>query len=98
MVTVTVTGFVGRDAEKFGKVTTLSVSAGARINGTKTADGKYDYKSEWYNFIAFDNSLSDFKKGDKVTITGTLEYNPYTTKFGEERMSLRFIATSAKKE
>lgn len=98
MVSIKVTGYAGKDAEKHGKITTVSVNAGARINGTKNSDGKFEYNNEWYNFICFDKSLDDIKKGDKVTIEGTMEYTKYKAKDGTEKISTRYIVTSVTKE
>lgn len=98
MVSIKVTGFIGRDAEKHGKITTVSVNAGARISGTKNADGKFEYKGEWYDFICFDKSLDNIRKGDKVMIEGTMEYNNYKAKDGTEKQAVRYIVTSVAKE
>lgn len=98
MVSIKVTGFAGRDAEKHGKITTVSVNAGARIHGTKNADGKYEYKGEWYNFICFDKALDSIGKGDKVTIEGTMEYANYKANDGTEKTAVRYIVTSVTKE
>lgn len=94
MVSIKVTGYAGKDAEKHGKFTTVSVNAGARINGTKNADGKFEYINEWYNFICFDKSLDNISKGDKVTIEGTLEYTKYKAKDGAPKQDKRYIVTS----
>jgi len=98
MVSIKVTGFAGRDAEKHGKITIISVNAGARINGTKNADGKFEYKGEWYNFVCFDKSLDNINKGDKVTIDGTMEYVNYTAKDGTTKQCVRYIVTGVTKE
>lgn len=92
MVKMTITGFSGRDTEKHGKVSCNSISAGARISGTKNADGKYEYLNEWYDVIAFGKELDNVKKGTKVEITGTLEYNKHVSnKDGEDKISKRLI-------
>ena len=98
MVTIRVTGFAGSDAKTYGKLSTLSVNAGARINGTKDANGKFEYNNEWYNFVCFDRSLDNISKGDKVTIEGTMEYTRYSTKDGTEKTGKRYIVTSVTKE
>lgn len=98
MVSIKVTGFAGRDSEKHGKITTVSVNAGARINGTKNADGKFEYKGDWYDFVCFDKALDNISKGDKVTIEGTMEYTKYKAKDGTEKQAVRYIVTSVTKE
>jgi len=97
MVKVTLTGYAGRDAEKYGKITTCSINAGARINGTKDANGKYEYLGEWYNLVAFGNELKDVKKGDKLTVTAVMEYDKYT-KDGEDKIIKRYLIETATKE
>lgn len=91
MVKMTITGFAGRDTEKHGKVSCNSISAGARISGTKDASGKYEYMNDWYDVIAFGKELEDVKKGTKVEITGTLEYNKYVDKNGNDKITKRLI-------
>lgn len=98
MVSIKVTGFAGRDAEKHGKITTVSVNAGARINGIKNAYGKFEYDSQWYDFVCFDKALDSITKGDKVTIEGTMEYVNYTAKDGTTKQRVRYIVTSVTKE
>lgn len=98
MVSIKVTGYAGKDAEKHGKITTISVNAGARVNGTKDDTGKFEYINDWYNFICFDKSLDNINKGDKVTMEGTMEYTNYKAKDGTEKQAVRYIVTSAAKE
>ena len=80
MVKVELTGFTGKESEKKDKLVTFSVSAGARVNGTKDTDGNYEYNSEWYNCISFDTSLK-LPKGTKVKVKATKQYNYYNNKY-----------------
>lgn len=80
MVKVEITGYTGNPSEKHGNIVTFSVNAGARVSGTKSADGNYEYHGDWYNCISFDKNLV-LDKGTKVKVNGTLEYNKYNGEY-----------------
>ena len=79
MVKIELTGYTGKESKNKGKIVVFSVSAGARVSGTKSADGKFEYNSEWYDCISFDTSLK-LAKGTKVKVNATMEYNEYNGK------------------
>lgn len=80
MVKIELTGYTGKESENKGKIVVFSVSAGARVSGTKSADGKFSYKNEWYDCISFDTSLN-LAKGTKVKVNATMEYNVYKNEY-----------------
>lgn len=97
---ITVTGNLGTDPE-FRKtpngtpVTSFSIANTSR----KQKMGEWvDGDTTWFRIFVWESdaagTATSFKKGDKVVVTGRFKANTYTTKEGEEKLSLEINADS----
>lgn len=101
---ITINGRLGRDPEtKFAgngmAITHLSVVSNTR----KNVNGEWrDMDTSWWDvkaFAALGEAITDeLRKGDLVTITGTIKQNKWTDKNGNERTSYEVLANTVAKQ
>jgi single-strand DNA-binding protein len=91
---VNLIGYVGKDAEvtSFGGI---KFSLGTTKNW-KDKDGNWHAKVQWHN-VLFGEKDSErvkqyAKKGSRVFVTGSIEYNTYTDRSGIEKSSVTIKA------
>ncbi|WP_406711015.1 single-stranded DNA-binding protein [Trueperella pyogenes] len=102
--TITITGHLGKDPElKYVGANGLPVCE-LSVNATprkKNRDGEWEDRgaAQWYRLTAFENEAEAwadvFSKGDKITATGTLVVEEYTTKDGREGYALTIVNATA---
>jgi single-strand DNA-binding protein len=93
MALINVTGIIGKDAElkEFTEFSVVSFPL-AYTPREKKQDGWVDGETVWFRVsITGKNAMGAqdaYKKGDRVTVTGTLKISTYKTKDGVEKQSL----------
>lgn len=99
--TIMITGHLGKDPElKYVgangmAVCELSIGATPRKLNKTTNEWENRGAAQWYRLTAFENEAEAwadaFNKGDKITATGTLVVEEYTTKDGREGYALTIV-------
>ncbi|QOR47600.1 single-stranded DNA-binding protein [Trueperella pecoris] len=99
--TITITGNLGKDPElKYVganglPVCELSIGATPRKLNKTTNEWENRGAPQWYRVTAFENEAEAwteaFSKGDKITATGTLVVEEYTTKDGRDGYTLTIV-------
>ncbi|ESN98583.1 hypothetical protein HELRODRAFT_84352, partial [Helobdella robusta] len=83
---VTLLGRVGRDSEVRGsELNPVTVFPLATSYTLRTKDGDYVQKTEWHRISVFRPVLKDIvaqtvKKGDRVYVTGSINYSQFVDK------------------
>lgn len=94
---VTLIGNLGRDFEvkDLGNGQTLAKASLATNESYKNKDGEYVPKTQWHNIIVWGKkaqTVAKFtKKGSKLAITGSLEYDSYEDKEGIKRTATKVV-------
>lgn len=101
---ITITGHLGKDPElKYVGANGLPVCE-LSVNATprkKNQNGEWEDRgaAQWYRLTAFEElaeAWADaFNKGDKITATGTLVVEEYTTKDGRDGYTLTIVNATA---
>lgn len=96
---VTLTGYLGQDAETkvIGEKNQVSKFSLATSYSTKDKEGNKVNVTDWHRIECW-NSTSKYasylKKGDLVTVNGSIKYTKYVNKEGKEVMSTTIVVNN----
>lgn len=101
---ISINGRLGRDPEtKFANSGTVITHLSVVSNTRKNVNGEWrDADTSWWDVKAFsalgEAVTEELRKGDLVTITGTIKQTKWTDKHGNERTSYEVLANTVAKQ